>query len=153
MSISVPGICPVMRSIDDSPAEIAAAANRKIYGNFFREEACMKVLDSVKNDKGETGKTVVMQPVQANVNNIKECIINHLMSFQGGVTLNVPEHPMSIRRWLIPCVISWCKNGFPPSNFEFGSRRDCGGTNTNSSSIIKKLRDIDTDSSGTKLGR
>ncbi len=43
----------------------------------------MKVLDTVKNDNEETGKTVVVQPVQSNVKNIKECIINHLMSFQG----------------------------------------------------------------------
>jgi len=43
----------------------------------------MKVLDNVKNENEETGKTVVMQPVQSNVKNIKECIINHLMSFQG----------------------------------------------------------------------
>lgn len=43
----------------------------------------MKVLDNVKSQSEEAGKTVVAPPLPSNVKNIKENIINHLMSFQG----------------------------------------------------------------------
>ncbi|MFH0784281.1 MAG: glycogen/starch/alpha-glucan phosphorylase [Pseudomonadota bacterium] len=43
----------------------------------------MKVLENVKNQSEEAGKTIVPRPLPSNVKNIKENIINHLMSFQG----------------------------------------------------------------------
>ena len=43
----------------------------------------MKVLESAKNQSEEVGKAVVAPPFPSNVKNIKENIINHLMSFQG----------------------------------------------------------------------
>ncbi|MBU1565942.1 MAG: glycogen/starch/alpha-glucan phosphorylase [Proteobacteria bacterium] len=43
----------------------------------------MKVLENVKSQNEELVKTVVTPPTPSNVKNIKENIINHLMSFQG----------------------------------------------------------------------
>ncbi len=43
----------------------------------------MKVLENINNQSEEAGKAVVPQPLPSNVKNIKENIVNHLMSFQG----------------------------------------------------------------------